>query len=111
MTGRTRSVAWGIMCAGLCLLLIMTGSCRRKARQEHAPSDRSFSTMIPRVAVEEVRGWMDEGKKITFIDARSPASWDVATIKLPGAIRVPPEGFEPYLAKVKKSGIFVAYCT
>jgi len=67
---------------------------------------------FPRVTVAELQQWMAAGEALFFVDARSVASWDTATTKVPGALRVPPhEDIKPYLDQIPQDRRVVIYCT
>jgi hypothetical protein len=42
-----------------------------------------------RITVEEVKGRIDRGESVVFLDTRAPDAWEKSDIKIKGAIRVP----------------------
>lgn len=64
-----------------------------------------------RVTVDEIKARMDRGEEFTFIDSRNSKAWEEAKTKLPGAIRVPVNEAEQYLAQIPGGRTAVIYCT
>ena len=63
---------------------------------------------------DQVKGKLDAGEPVTFLDDRSPGAWDASDVKLPGALRVPPDEAERHLAEIgtiPKSATVITYCT
>ena len=64
-----------------------------------------------RVTVDEVKERMERGEQFTFVDTRNPKAWEEATMKLPGAIRVPAEEVENHLGTIPHDRTVITYCT
>jgi len=67
--------------------------------------------MASRISVEDLRGRLDRGEDIFFVDTRNPKAWAEAKTKLPGAIRVPADQVEQHLADIPRDRMIVTYCT
>ena len=65
----------------------------------------------PRITVDELTERIEDGEQFTFVDVRNPAAWAESDRKIPGAIRVPLEGFERHVAAIPKDKPIVTYCT
>ncbi len=65
----------------------------------------------PRITVDELKQRMDAGEEFTFVDVRNPTAWAESDMKIPGAIRVPLEGFQRHVAAIPKDKPIVTYCT
>ena len=68
-------------------------------------------TMANRIMVEDLRGRLDRGENIFFVDTRNSTAWAEAETKLPGAIRVPADQVEQHLADIRGDRTIVTYCT
>ena len=66
---------------------------------------------MKKVSIEEVSKRLNEEDKVMFVDARSPEAWEKADLKLPGAVRIPPDEAEKHLADVSRDDYIVTYCT
>ena len=64
-----------------------------------------------RVTPEEVMGRLNRGERVFFVDTRQPEAWEGSDVKLPGAIRDPPDDVEAHLADVPRDRTIVTYCT
>lgn len=64
-----------------------------------------------RIAIEEVMERLNRGERIFFADTRSAQAWDASDVKLPMAIRVPPDDVEAHLADFPRDRMIVTYCT
>jgi rhodanese-related sulfurtransferase len=64
-----------------------------------------------KVSVDTVKAQMDRGAPLVFIDARNPADWGAAHVKLPGAIRVPADDVEKHLQEIPRDREIITYCT
>ena len=65
----------------------------------------------PRITVQQLKKRIDAGEDITVVDVRNPHAWSQSDSMMPGAIRVPLEGFEEHLARIPKDRLVVTYCT
>lgn len=64
--------------------------------------------------MSELRIEPDEARQIegaVFIDARNPHDWGEADTKIPGAIRIPANGFAEHEAELEKGRTYITYCT
>jgi rhodanese-related sulfurtransferase len=65
-----------------------------------------------RITTEQVKQRMATGERIVFLDTRSPAAWGESDVRIPGAIRVPPDEVEQHLREIPPPGqTIVTYCT
>ena len=64
-----------------------------------------------RITVDEAKERMDRGEPLVFIDTRNPKAWAKATVKLPGAIRVPADEAENHFNEIPPNRAIVTYCT
>lgn len=64
-----------------------------------------------RISVREVKARLNRGEKVTFLDARSPDSWNKADAQIPGSLRVPPDEVDQHLREIPRDGLIVPYCT
>ena len=64
-----------------------------------------------RITVGALSRRMNAGESFLFIDTRNPDAWRSSSIKAPGALRVPLDGFEKHLAHIPKNRPIVTYCT
>ena len=65
----------------------------------------------PRVTVDEILARLDRGEQIAFVDARREQEWRSSSQKLPGAVRLSPEGNEETLPLIAPDRAVVTYCT
>jgi rhodanese-related sulfurtransferase len=65
----------------------------------------------PRITIDQLKRRIDAGESFTFLDSRNPVAWSESGKKIPGAIRVPLEGFEQHLPHIPKDKPIVTYCT
>ncbi|HJS59131.1 MAG TPA: rhodanese-like domain-containing protein [Vicinamibacteria bacterium] len=65
----------------------------------------------PRVTVDEVLARLDRGEQLAFVDARREEEWRISSQKLPGAVRLSPEGKEETLPLIAPDRAVVTYCT
>lgn len=63
------------------------------------------------VTVDEVKGLLEQGQPITFVDARNPIAWGSSKVKLPGAIRVPLDEVDTMLPRLPRDRRLIVYCT
>jgi rhodanese-related sulfurtransferase len=62
---------------------------------------------VERITKEQLKEQLDRGDKPTILDVRLKYAYEHSTVKLPGAIRMPPYALDP--AVIPKSGDIVAY--
>jgi predicted sulfurtransferase len=72
----------------------------------------AFAAAGERITVAEVKGWLDAGEKIVFLDSRNDYSWRTSDQIIPAAIRVHDnETFARILDTLPTSSRVVTYCT
>lgn len=64
-----------------------------------------------RISVEDAKAKFDRGDRVAFLDTRSPESWEKSDVRLPGALRVPPDEVADHLADISRDREIVTYCT
>ena len=67
-----------------------------------------------KLAPDQVKAKLDAGEPVTFLDDRSSKAWGASDVKIPGALRVPPDEVEQHLAEIgtiPKSATVITYCT
>jgi rhodanese-related sulfurtransferase len=64
-----------------------------------------------RITVDEAKERMDRGEPLVFIDSRNSEAWAKASVKLPGAIRVPADEISEHLKEIAPGRAIVTYCT
>lgn len=65
-----------------------------------------------RIGMEQVKGMLDHGEKILFVDTRTPSEWQNASDKIPGAIRLTTTNDIVELTRnYPADTIIVTYCT
>jgi len=64
-----------------------------------------------RITVEEAKTRIDRGEPLQFIDSRNPKAWADASVKLPGALRVPADDVAKHLDEIPRDRAIVIYCT
>ena len=66
---------------------------------------------VTRVTPEEVKERLDRGEKLVFVDARSDEAWRSSDVRLPGAIRIPPDEAEKRVGDLPEDRTIITYCT
>jgi len=64
-----------------------------------------------RVTADEVLARLDRDEPIAFVDARREEEWRRADEKLPGAVRLAPDGDDETLPLIRPGRSVVTYCT
>lgn len=64
-----------------------------------------------RITTDDVRRRLDNGERITFVDARSVDSYAKATERIPESIRVPPDEAASRAGTILREHLVVTYCT
>ena len=64
-----------------------------------------------RLTVGDVKGLIDEGQSIAFIDSRNPIAWGSSKVTLPGAIRIPIDEVERHVRELPRDRRLIVYCT
>lgn len=66
---------------------------------------------VTRITVDDAYGRYQRGEPVLFIDSRNPQAWGQAKVKLPGAIRIPPDDVRSHVVGVPRGHTMVTYCT
>jgi len=66
---------------------------------------------VPRIAAQDAVARLRRGEPIVFVDARREVEWRDAFEKLPGAVRLAPEGADETLPIIRRGETAVVYCT
>jgi rhodanese-related sulfurtransferase len=64
-----------------------------------------------RVTADEVLARLDREEPIAFVDARREEEWRRSDCKLPGAVRLAPDGEDETLPLIRPGRAVVTYCT
>lgn len=64
-----------------------------------------------RILPGQVINLIEKGLNPTFLDARTPHEFETSPLKLPGAMRLPPEDVERFDLHVEPKQTIVAYCS
>jgi rhodanese-related sulfurtransferase len=64
-----------------------------------------------RITVDEAKERIDRGEPLAFIDVRNPEAWEKASVKLPGAIRIPADEIDQHINEIARDRSIVTYCT
>ena len=64
-----------------------------------------------KISVEEIKRLIETGREVTMVDSRSADAWGESNIKARGAVRIPPDDVERYVAGVSPDEFVVTYCT
>ena len=68
-------------------------------------------TMEPmRISVQDAKRRFDAGE-VDLLDTRAAEAWQKSSVKIPGAIRVPPDDVLHYLDQVPRNRPIITYCT
>lgn len=66
---------------------------------------------ITRIGAVAVREMLEGGEHVVFVDARVPEAWARSDVKLPGAIRVPPDDVAAHRDEIPQDYAVITYCT
>jgi rhodanese-related sulfurtransferase len=64
-----------------------------------------------RISPQDVKSRLDAGEPVVVVDSRAPDAWSRSDVKIPGAIRVPPDEADQHLAEISRAPLVVTYCT
>ncbi|MFY9553310.1 MAG: rhodanese-like domain-containing protein [Blastocatellia bacterium] len=84
-----------------------------KPQSQEAPAQAKTQSMpgeVERISVEDLKGMIAKKQPVTIIDARSASSWDSATTKIKGAIRMDVEEIPSRLKELPLDREIVIYC-
>jgi hypothetical protein len=108
MNWKINHIILGLSYVLLLSIILILPACRQQKVEEPKTLESSPSSTI---TVEQVQKWMNANEPLVFLDSRSAHSWDLATTKIVGALRVPPNDVEPYLPKIPRGRKIIVYCT
>lgn len=63
------------------------------------------------ITAGEVKSRMKSGEKLFFVNLRHHQDWDLAVMKVRGALRVPDKGLEQHLAEIPRDRPIIVYST
>jgi rhodanese-related sulfurtransferase len=64
-----------------------------------------------RLTVAQLKGLVDQGEPVVFIDSRNPIAWGSSRVKLPGALRIPVDQVDRHLSTLPRDRRLIVYCT
>src|SRR5262245_60846017 len=64
-----------------------------------------------RITVKGLKRKMDTKEDIVVLDVRSKTAYLGSTVRIKGAVRIPPEELEERMKELPKNKLIVAYCT
>ncbi len=64
-----------------------------------------------RISPQELKAMLERGEDLVIVDLRSDLSYQTEVMKIPGAIRIPPEEFATRFREVPQGRPVVMYCT
>ncbi len=64
-----------------------------------------------RITVKALKQKMDAKEDIVILDVRSPQAYLGSTVRIKGAVRIPPAEVEERMKELPKNKLIVAYCT
>ena len=66
---------------------------------------------VTRIGALAVREMLERGEHVVFVDTRTREAWDASDVKLPGAIRVPPDDVAAHRDEIRHDYAVITYCT
>lgn len=66
---------------------------------------------VPRISAEQALWRLRRGESLAFVDARREVEWRTAVDKLPGAVRLAPDGMDETLPLIRRDRTAVVYCS
>ncbi len=63
-----------------------------------------------RITAEELKNLIDMGEPVTILDVRSARSYDNSSIKIRGAIRIPPGEIRERMNDIPTDKDIITYC-
>jgi 3-mercaptopyruvate sulfurtransferase SseA len=64
-----------------------------------------------RITIQQLKQKLDNKEDIVILDVRSNSSYLGSTVKIKGAVRIPPEEIEQRLKELPKDKEIITYCT
>ncbi|HEV8131734.1 MAG TPA: rhodanese-like domain-containing protein [Acidobacteriota bacterium] len=64
-----------------------------------------------KVTIDDIKGRLDRGEPLVFVDTRNPTAWSESDVKLPGAMRVPADQVQQHLRQIPQNCPVVVYCS
>ena len=75
------------------------------------PDTKTDFTEPTKITVDDAKGRLDRDEPLVFADARSPQDWDESDVKLPAAVRLPPDEVEQHIHELPPDQPIIVYCT
>ena len=91
------------------LITVLIGSMLPTISHEHVA--RAQASEAERITVEELKAMLARQAPVAVLDVRAGASYDDATMKIKGALRIPPDEVEARLKEIPRNSEVVTYCT
>ena len=66
---------------------------------------------VTKITVDDAFGRFDRGEPIVFLDSRNRHAWSESNVKLPGAVRIPPDDVRAHIKEIPRDRTIVTYCT
>ncbi|GLI38813.1 sulfurtransferase [Geobacter hydrogenophilus] len=63
------------------------------------------------ITAGEVKSRIKSGEKLFFVNLRHHQDWDLAVMKVKGALRVPDDGLDQHLAEIPRDRPIIVYST
>lgn len=63
------------------------------------------------ITADEVKSRMKSGENLFFVNLRHHQDWDLAVMKVRGALRVPDDRLEQHLAEIPRDRAIIVYST
>ena len=63
------------------------------------------------ITADEVKSFMKNGESLFFINVRHHRDWDLAVMKVRGALRVPDDEVEQHLGEIPRDRTIIVYST
>ena len=64
-----------------------------------------------RISIRELKRKMEAKEDVVVLDVRSKTAYLGSTVRIKGAVRIPPEELEERMKELPKNKLIVAYCT
>ena len=74
------------------------------------PQTKTDFTEPTKITVDDAKGRLDRNEPLLFVDARSPQDWDESDVKLPAAIRLPPDQVVSHVHELPQDQPIIVYC-
>ena len=64
---------------------------------------------MERITKEDLKRRLDAHERLTLIDVRAPNAWNASEVRLPEAVRVPPNEVDQHLDEIPRDQLVVTY--